>query len=120
MERFADTSSVTVTPNTPDWYQTHRDLENLDSGAHADITERSVTDCPTPTGRTLILSSLTWEQTERRLIAHLTPAPWLPPTGEGDQEIVPSSEPLETFSAYMADGKRGNVIGRTTLTMGDS
>lgn len=43
-----------------------------------------------------------------------------PPTGEGDQEIVPSSEPLETFSAYMADGKRGNVIGRTTLTMGDS
>jgi hypothetical protein len=33
---------------------------------------------------------------------------------------VPSSEPLETFSAYMADGKRGNVIGRSTLTMGDS
>lgn len=122
VERFADTSSVTVTPNTPDWYQTPRDLENLDSGAHADITERSVTvaDCPTPTGRTLILSSLTWEQTEKQLIAHLTPASWLPPTGEGDQEIVPSSEPLETFSAYMADGKRGNVIGRSTLTMGDS
>lgn len=81
VERFADTSSVTVTPNTPDWYQTPRDLENLDSGAHADITERSVTvaDCPTPTGRTLILSSLTWEQTEKQLIAHLTPASWLPP-----------------------------------------